>query len=89
VILHLAAVCGPLAVLRFFVGRFVGHPGSKNPTREEFLAAAHPRVAVISAGENSPYGHPSPELLEKQKNAGTNLANGSRRRGAYGVGQRR
>ncbi len=48
----------------------VGHHGSKNSTTEEFLAAVHPRVAVISAGENNPYGHPSPELLERLKNAG-------------------
>jgi competence protein ComEC len=51
----------------------VGHHGSKNSTTEEFLAAVHPRVAVISAGENNPYGHPSPELLERLKNAGVRI----------------
>jgi competence protein ComEC len=48
----------------------IGHHGSKNSTTEDFLAAVHPRLAVISAGENNPYGHPSPELLERLENAG-------------------
>jgi competence protein ComEC len=43
----------------------VGHHGSKNSTTLEFLGAVNPRVAVISAGEDNPYGHPSPELLER------------------------
>jgi competence protein ComEC len=43
----------------------VGHHGSKNSTMPRFLAAVHTRVAVISAGEDNPYGHPSPELLER------------------------
>jgi competence protein ComEC len=43
----------------------VGHHGSKNSTMPGFLAAVHPRVAVISAGEDNPYGHPNPELLER------------------------
>ncbi len=51
----------------------VGHHGSKNSTTEEFLAAVHPRVAVISAGENNPYGHPSPELLERLEHAGVRI----------------
>jgi competence protein ComEC len=51
----------------------VGHHGSKNSTTEEFLEAVHPRVAVISAGENNPYGHPSPELLERLEHAGVRI----------------
>jgi competence protein ComEC len=41
----------------------IGHHGSKNSTMPDFLAAVRPRVAIISAGEENPYGHPSPELL--------------------------
>jgi competence protein ComEC len=41
----------------------VGHHGSKNSTMPDFLAAVRPQVAIISAGEENPYGHPSPELL--------------------------
>jgi competence protein ComEC len=51
----------------------VGHHGSKNSTTEEFLEAVHPRVAVISAGENNPYGHPSPELLDRLQSAGVRI----------------
>ncbi len=43
----------------------IGHHGSKNSTMPDFLAAVKPRVAIISAGEENPYGHPSPELLER------------------------
>jgi competence protein ComEC len=48
----------------------VGHHGSKNSTTQEFLEAVHPKIAVISAGEDNPYGHPSRELLERLENAG-------------------
>jgi len=47
----------------------VGHHGSKNSTTPEFLAAVRPQLAVISAGENNPYGHPNPELLERLERA--------------------
>ncbi|HUL33922.1 MAG TPA: DNA internalization-related competence protein ComEC/Rec2 [Candidatus Eisenbacteria bacterium] len=43
----------------------VGHHGSKNSTMPEFLERVGPRVAIISAGEGNPYGHPSGELLER------------------------
>jgi competence protein ComEC len=48
----------------------VGHHGSKNSTTPEFLAAVQPRVGIISAGEQNPYGHPHEELLERLENAG-------------------
>ena len=51
----------------------VGHHGSKNSTTPEFLEAVHPQVAVISAGEDNPYGHPSPELLEQLQSAGARV----------------
>jgi competence protein ComEC len=51
----------------------VGHHGSKNSTTPEFLAAAHPRVAVISVGEDNSYGHPNPELLERLESAGLRI----------------
>ena len=47
----------------------VGHHGSKNSTTKDFLAAVRPQVAIISAGEDNPYGHPSQELLERLQNA--------------------
>ncbi len=51
----------------------VGHHGSKNSTMPEFLAAVHPRIAVISAGEDNPYGHPNPELIERLETAGARI----------------
>jgi competence protein ComEC len=51
----------------------VGHHGSKNSTTPEFLAAMEPRVGIISSGEGNPYGHPSPELLERLEGAGVRI----------------
>jgi competence protein ComEC len=51
----------------------VGHHGSKNSSTPEFLAAVRPRVGIISAGEDNPFGHPSPELLERLENAGIRI----------------
>jgi competence protein ComEC len=51
----------------------VGHHGSKNSTTPEFLAAVHPRVAVISAGADNPYGHPNVELLERLRDANVRI----------------
>ena len=51
----------------------IGHHGSKNSTTPEFLAAVQPVLGIISAGEDNPYGHPSPELLERLQNAGVRV----------------
>jgi competence protein ComEC len=51
----------------------VGHHGSKNSTTEDFLAAVRPQVAIISAGEDNPYGHPSPELLQRLETSGVRV----------------
>jgi competence protein ComEC len=41
----------------------VAHHGSKTSTTPQFLAAVDPEVAVISAGADNPFGHPSPEVM--------------------------
>ncbi|MCU1239422.1 MAG: internalization-related competence protein ComEC/Rec2 [Candidatus Acidoferrum typicum] len=51
----------------------IGHHGSKNSTTAEFLAAVKPRVAIISVGEDNPYGHPNAELLQRLANAGVRV----------------
>jgi beta-lactamase superfamily II metal-dependent hydrolase len=38
-----------------------------------FLAAVRPRVAIISAGEGNPYGHPSPELVKRLEEVGARI----------------
>ena len=51
----------------------VGHHGGKNSTMPDFLAAVAPRISIISAGEENPYGHPSPELLQRLTESGTRV----------------
>jgi competence protein ComEC len=51
----------------------IGHHGSKNSTTPEFLAVVHPQIGIISVGEANPYGHPSPELLERLEGAGVRV----------------
>ena len=51
----------------------LGHQGSRNSTTPEFLAAVKPRFAVISVGEDNPYGHPNAELLERHANGGARV----------------
>lgn len=48
----------------------VGHHGSKNSTSEELLGRISPQIALISAGENNRYGHPSMEVLMRLKKRG-------------------
>ena len=49
------------------------HHGSRNSTGEAFLEAAAPAVCVISAPENSVYGHPHRETLDRLRQAGTRI----------------
>lgn len=51
----------------------VGHHGSRNSTTPELLASVHPQWAIISAGAENPYGHPSPELLQRLEAANTKI----------------
>src|SRR5674476_231255 len=41
----------------------VGHHGSSTSTTAAFLAAVHPRVALVSVGAHNDYGHPSLSLI--------------------------
>ncbi|MDD5041108.1 MAG: ComEC/Rec2 family competence protein [Candidatus Peribacteraceae bacterium] len=48
----------------------VGHHGSRFSSSDAFLAAVHPRLAVISVGKDNHYGHPNPETLGRLEKAG-------------------
>jgi competence protein ComEC len=43
----------------------VAHHGSKSSTGERFLEVIGPRLALISAGADNPYGHPSRVVLAR------------------------
>ena len=43
----------------------VPHHGSKTSTTPQFLAAVDPEIAVISAGADNRFGHPSLEVVER------------------------
>jgi competence protein ComEC len=41
----------------------VGHHGSSTSSSDEFLAAVHPSLALISVGAGNMYGHPSGDVI--------------------------
>ena len=47
------------------------HHGSKNSTPDCFLRQTRPIVSIVSCGRENPYGHPSPELLQRLEAAGS------------------
>ncbi|HEY6944967.1 MAG TPA: hypothetical protein VI431_07485, partial [Candidatus Acidoferrum sp.] len=51
----------------------IGHHGGRNSTTQALLEAVRPGIGIISAGEANPYGHPSPELLERLEGAGVRV----------------
>ncbi|HLM58195.1 MAG TPA: ComEC/Rec2 family competence protein [Pyrinomonadaceae bacterium] len=51
----------------------VGHHGSKYATSEDLLKRGEFKTAVISAGPDNRYGHPSPEVMQRLKAAGVRI----------------
>jgi hypothetical protein len=51
----------------------VGHHGSKYATSDDFLKRGEFKYAVISAGMDNRYGHPSQEVLDRLKAAQVKL----------------
>lgn len=47
----------------------VGHHGSRSSTSEKFFKAVAPKYAVISCGEDNPYGHPHADTLNKLRDS--------------------
>ena len=51
----------------------VAHHGSRTSSTANLVAAVHPKVAVISVGQQSMFGHPHQEVLERWRNAGAKI----------------
>jgi competence protein ComEC len=51
----------------------VPHHGSKTSSTADFVAAVAPKVAVVSAGEANPFGHPAESTVERYTQAGVRL----------------
>jgi len=62
----IAAVLAP-APLRIVK---VPHHGSLSSSTPEFVNAIHPTVAVVSAGRANHFGHPTPEVMARYRQAG-------------------
>jgi len=51
----------------------VAHHGSRTSSIPPFVSSSGPKVAVISVGQTSVFGHPSPEVVERWESAGANV----------------
>lgn len=51
----------------------VGHHGSRTSSSAEFLKSVSPRIALISAGKNNQYRHPSKDALKRLSAIGARI----------------
>jgi competence protein ComEC len=51
----------------------VAHHGSRTSTTPEFLAAVHPRLALVSVGAHNAYGLPNADVLQRLHDAGAQV----------------
>ncbi len=51
----------------------VAHHGSRTSSIEEFINATHAKLAVISVGRESPFGHPHAEVVERWLKSGAKV----------------
>lgn len=51
----------------------VGHHGSAYGSTPAFIAAVHPRYAIISVGRHNMFGHPAPQTLETLQRLGAQV----------------
>jgi competence protein ComEC len=58
---------GPLTILK------VTHHGSNTSSTPLFLSRFPPKVTVIQCGVDNPYGHPTPETLDRLQRAGARV----------------
>jgi len=51
----------------------VGHHGSAYSSSPDFIAAVHPRYAIISVGRNNMFGHPAPSTVATLQRSGAEV----------------
>jgi competence protein ComEC len=51
----------------------VAHHGSKTSSTDAFVAATHPRFAIISVGQTSVFGHPHRDVVERWQGSGAEV----------------
>jgi competence protein ComEC len=51
----------------------VGHHGSAYGSSPEFVAAVHPRFAIVSVGRHNLFGHPAPSTIETLRRYGASV----------------
>ena len=51
----------------------VGHHGSAYSSSAAFIAAVHPRYAIISVGRHNMFGHPAPSTIETLRRSGARV----------------
>lgn len=51
----------------------IAHHGAQDGTSEAFLERTNPQIAVISCGEDNPYGHPDLSLCERLNERGATV----------------
>ena len=51
----------------------VAHHGSRTSSTADFIKTAQAKLAVISVGRNSPFGHPHAEVVERWRNSGAEV----------------
>jgi competence protein ComEC len=51
----------------------VGHHGSRYASTPAFVAAVHPRIAIISVGRHNTFGHPASTTIETWNEAGADI----------------
>ncbi len=58
---------------RTFIVLKVIHHGSNTTSTPLFLSRFLPKIAVIQCGADNPYGHPTPETLERLQKTGAKI----------------
>ncbi|HEY8227639.1 MAG TPA: ComEC/Rec2 family competence protein [Pyrinomonadaceae bacterium] len=51
----------------------VPHHGSRTSSTEAFVSAVQPKLAVISVGQQSMFGHPHPEVVQRWRSIGAEV----------------